>query len=462
MRKLLVRSIAAVVVLAVAYTSWGRETSGELDRTAEINATVQAASDSWRIESMYYAYQNSQRVGGYFGAEQFESEPSLVARERVLVLGDSYTFGTGLQDLDLRWPKQLERELNRGEDRYQVVSLALGGASTITQARIIEHIQKGDWEELSWKNDIEGYFTEDFDTLVVGFVANDVIPGYLDGEEPDYELETRVLQGTQDNPHAEKWLNALATLADHPAKRKLIVLLDFAEPGLSYAKKLVPLFETYGFEVVEREAVSAVVNEFEVNDLIVNPADAHPGPVMLRAYARDVARAIQQGRDSDESGRGGKVGNAGISNVLPETATYRPTSTGGHIIFPDAEKLVEPCGKIQPCLIGGEPFVVAGQERWPRVYSCAPINSPHGYVGLRLKPDQPVRVKVESPNPIWIVPVLVSDEGVLRDGEAVELSVGKWAEIQASGLKGLRVMNTPAAGCAEPVPVNEIQLQVSW
>jgi hypothetical protein len=71
-------------------------------------------------------------------------------------------------------------------------------------------------------------------------------------------------------------------------------------------------------------------------------------------------------------------------------------------------------------------------------------------------------VKVESPNPIWIVPVLVSDEGVLRDGEAVELSVGKWAEIQASGLKGLRVMNTPAAGCAEPVPVNEIQLQVSW
>lgn len=419
------------------------------ERTAEIDAIVREAGTTWRTEASLYAYQNFERIGGFYAADQLpSSEP--VGKVRVLVLGDSYTFGTGLEDIDLRWPETLEQLLERGGTSVDVVTLAQGGASTLTQARVLDQVAAGAWEEISWKNPEEAaaVLGEPFDYLIIGFVANDVLPGFYDGHQPDYDLETRVIRDGETNPYEREWFEALERIARWPVRERFVLNLDYTEPGYSYARGLAPAFQQAGFKILDTaEVVHAVAHEHGA-DLMVHPADAHPGPIILRAYAEAAARGIGTagGVGVPAAGSdGGWVSEGGmVSNYMPVAGIWQQDGGGETLNFPASMTLIEACGQQYPCRIGGEPFEIDGEPVYPRTHPCARIGRPYVYVGLRDARTPVLRVDLSTGGEAIIVPVYLGDDGRLRDGAAVPISVRGAVKINTSvgntNLKGFRVV----------------------
>jgi len=462
------RAGAALFLLGVGLL-WtaGGEAVPVRERTAEIDAIVREAGTTWRTEASLYAYQNFERIGGFYAADQLSSsEP--VGKVRVLVLGDSYTFGTGLEDIDLRWPETLERLLERSGTAVDVVTLAQGGASTLTQARVLDQVAAGAWEEISWKNPAEAaaVLSEPFDYLIVGFVANDVLPGFYDGHQPDYDLETRVIRDGGTNPYEREWFEALERIARWPVRERFVLNLDYTEPGYSYARGLAPAFQQAGFKILDTAEVAHAVAREHGADLMVHPADAHPGPIILRAYAEAAARGIgaESGVGVPAAGSdGGWVLEGGmISNYMPVAGIWQQDGTGETLDFPASVALIEACGRQYPCRIGGEPFETDGEPVHPRTHPCARIGKPYVYVGLRGARTPVLRVGLSADGEAMIVPVYLGDDGRLRDGEAVPVSAGGAIEISTSvgntNLKGFRVV--VGQDCAASAKIRAIRVRV--
>lgn len=90
---------------------------------------------------------------------------------RILALGDSMTFGPGV-DLEQTYPKVLERLLNEGnEGRYQVINAGASGYSAYE-------------EVVTWRNRGEAL---DPDLVIVGFCVNDV-------GDPRRQMDARTLE----------------------------------------------------------------------------------------------------------------------------------------------------------------------------------------------------------------------------------------------------------------------------
>lgn len=446
-------------------------TSGETvpvqERTAEIGAIVREAAPTWRTESSFYAYQNSERIGGFYAAEQIpSSEPK--GKVRILVLGDSYTFGTGLEDIDLRWPKVLEALLEGNGTAVDVVTLAQGGASTRTQAWLLDQVAAGAWEKVSWKNPAQAAdaLAEPFDYLIVGFVANDVLPGFYDGHQPDYDLEERVIRDGEANPYEREWLAALERIARWPVRERFVLNLDYTEPGYSYARGLAPVFRRAGFTILDTgEVEHAIVNEHGA-DLMVHPADAHPGPIVLRAYAQAAARGIgaKNGTYSPalESDGGRETEDGMVSNYIPVGATWRKVGGGETLDIPASADLTEPCDQQYPCRAGGEPFETDGKLEHPRTHPCGHIGVPYAYVGLRPTDDPVLRITLEDDAGATILPVYLGDDGRLSDGKAIpvaeEGTIELDTKVDGARLKGFRVV--VGQSCEAPVIVPAIRLRI--
>lgn len=119
----------------------------------------------WVRENGFNLAQNTYRFGhGPVLREQI-SQPSDPGAFRVLVLGDSWVWGQGVEDADMRWWRVLEQRLNKsGNGRhYEVTALARLGASFM--------------EETDWltKQRIESLNP---DVIVFGFINNDNVPSF--------------------------------------------------------------------------------------------------------------------------------------------------------------------------------------------------------------------------------------------------------------------------------------------
>jgi lysophospholipase L1-like esterase len=109
-----------------------------------------------------YAPVNTRRRGmaptnsrGYRDRERSLQKPEGV--RRVLALGDSFTWGAGIE-YDDAWPQRLERHLPpRRHEAWEVVNLALSGMNTVDEASQLV---------------LEG-FAYSPDVVVLGFVLND-------------------------------------------------------------------------------------------------------------------------------------------------------------------------------------------------------------------------------------------------------------------------------------------------
>ena len=100
---------------------------------------------------------------------------------RVLALGDSQTFGNGLELKDT-WPKQLESTLNQSNNgiRFEVINSGLPGSDT--------------WQhEIIFNRMISNYHP---DSVVLAFYVNDVVKRFTPSpsrHKADNELEKRVI-----------------------------------------------------------------------------------------------------------------------------------------------------------------------------------------------------------------------------------------------------------------------------
>jgi len=98
---------------------------------------------------------------------------------RILAVGDSQTFGHGIERLEDTFPKLLEKQLNQGMERpkFEVLSFARPGWSTVEQLQFI--YKKG--------------FLYQPDLILLNFFHNDLPPShFLDCNSKDWELVPEV------------------------------------------------------------------------------------------------------------------------------------------------------------------------------------------------------------------------------------------------------------------------------
>lgn len=94
------------------------------------------------------------------GFREKEIEPKNGSTYRIAVIGDSYTFGQGIEEKD-RFTNLLEAELNGKGNGYEVLNFGKPGAETVDEIKIlrkvIDHVDP-DFVLLQWHiNDFEGH-----------------------------------------------------------------------------------------------------------------------------------------------------------------------------------------------------------------------------------------------------------------------------------------------------------------
>ncbi len=116
------------------------------------NKDTYANTQEWQSK---YVYRNSH---GFRDKEYSYEKPEKVFR--ILVLGDSQTFGHGIKKLKDTWPKKLEALMNRGFEnpRFQIISLSGEGWNADTH--LYELYRNG--------------FKYNPDMILLGFYQNDV------------------------------------------------------------------------------------------------------------------------------------------------------------------------------------------------------------------------------------------------------------------------------------------------
>ena len=121
------------------------------------------ASTAWQREGGFINVANFQRRGFDHILDNESYGPDGSGRKRLLLVGDSFVYGTGVANPDDMLGQRLEDELNHtvGRDAFDVQTLALHGASTL--------------EESEWLTD-ELLTKIDPDLIVVGLVPNDAVP----------------------------------------------------------------------------------------------------------------------------------------------------------------------------------------------------------------------------------------------------------------------------------------------
>lgn len=256
---------------------------------------------------------------------------------RILVAGDSYTFGVGLAEQD-RYTERLQIKLQRAQPhkRWEVLNFGLMGAPTTFERDVL----------------VDGGPPLNPDQLVVGFCFNDVDPaaryptaehqqfdayhgwwiravesglgrlglprlgihfhqaaqrwGELSGRIPDYSEQIRRAY----DPESDKWKSFVAALRDikafsdrrglpAPVFAVLVAAqssLEFTDPSpgrriaADAENRAAAAAEKLGFRVVRfEEAVRRLPPEL---DLRVNRADGHPGAALNEIFAEGLFQCL--------------------------------------------------------------------------------------------------------------------------------------------------------------------------
>lgn len=156
------RGAAFLFALAVLWGGWVRTT----DSDALGDMREGRGGDAHDVREYLYrvanGYTNGVRAGegdGYLQPDLISPKP---AAARHLLLGDSYTFGWGLSNIDARWSAQLALTLG---ERHDIDAYALPGASLYTYA--------------TWARGMAARGNV-YDTVIIGFSENDAHPGPLE------------------------------------------------------------------------------------------------------------------------------------------------------------------------------------------------------------------------------------------------------------------------------------------
>ncbi len=251
---------------------------------------------------------------GYRDVEHAKEKPP--GTIRILVLGDSMTFGHAIADDEI-WPRRLAELVG---PRVEIIAMAHNGWSTADQLHALRR----------------GGLEYDPDLVVVGVVDNDLQPPSWEpsGKQADWIMfrglsnsldlfrlldsrinrfadkmgwrysysQWRVDTFDPDKPYWPRWLGTVADFGAELRRRRIpgfAFLLpspaDLSVPEtVAHYKSMQPVFAKNGFTSVNLQP--ALVREFGPvpgKHLWALPNDGHPGPVFNEFFARFIWEVIR-------------------------------------------------------------------------------------------------------------------------------------------------------------------------
>jgi lysophospholipase L1-like esterase len=146
----------------------------------------------WRFTHPEYEVEYAINADGFRDARE-HPVPKPNGTVRMLVLGDSFTFGQGANYEDT-WPVLIERQFERvGNHRIDVVKAGMQSMDTRSEFLLMQELVK----------------KYDADVIVVGFLINDLYANSLYGiEQEQLTLVTSAENGTRDDA-AESWFRTM-------------------------------------------------------------------------------------------------------------------------------------------------------------------------------------------------------------------------------------------------------------
>jgi hypothetical protein len=330
---------------------------------------------TWARENPFLIQEQARRIG--WGPDLVDQVPA-PARPgaiRLVVIGDSFVWGQGFEDLDERWVSVLQRDLDRRTQpgRFEVVPVGRGGTSSMNQAEWLTPERLARLEP---------------DALVLGFVTNDFWPTFTERHfcqegacapteggptvdcGPRCDIASCLLgEGIPTStflrkvlfplfPNVTSWLlyrhcdmdriaarkglaKEVSVGRDHSTSPYWPLFIDavdrFADWGGDIPRfvahtRVQPFdidaldasdsaFLRRGFSPVRLDRTHSVLQNFpDTDDLVVNPADPHPNSRLTHAYAADVASAvIERFADQIQSQVPAAPLNLLVSNHLPSS-----------------------------------------------------------------------------------------------------------------------------------------------
>lgn len=329
-RRVLFAAVAALVAAALIFgVLWVAELALSPYRGLPPDGWIGGERYTWghRVENNAYGFR-----------ERDFASPKPPGIYRVMVLGDSLTWGVGLA-LEERYTEVAEELLNRGSDgpRFEVLNFGLTGNPTVVERDIL----------LAYKDRVEP------DLIVVGFCSNDPQPGRMDhsverenlrrsmtgravvraevfvrrigfpylarlGRDGFYALAERagLVPGWQAalqrayEPSSEEWQGFLRALRDigrvsneAGLPRPLFAVLnhggapsDYENPHGDVERRLA--WDRQAEEAARDVGLAAYNHEREIRNRIkdeslqVNAADEHPSANLNRVYGEKLYRKI--------------------------------------------------------------------------------------------------------------------------------------------------------------------------
>jgi len=503
LRLLIIVPIVGVWLISAPFVLRDRESK---DAVVAVTRAVATASDAWWREDAYYVRVNNRRA-----TIIAEPQTGVVAyrnpeRIRILLIGDSFTYGTGLRDMDRRLGYVLESMLNAAtsDGTFEVVSMAYPGASTFTQAawlrQILENKTSVDFIGASTVKDI-GHLLQPFDALIVGYVSNDrftyqqdlqieipeeyqaavrrthgeasILQRYVDAYqylgEMGLSMGAAVEKGTPtpNDPYYPLAVQEIRSfLANKPALvMPLILATDvLATVGRGEVGRGMDEFKKAGFTIINDETSAAVRQSTPVLQLMVTAVDHHPGTRLLQAYATDMSKAILS---SIPNTRLAEAERGAIESQRPLVSNYLPLELsivdgGGEteVAFDGEFEIERKClpssnssgwHKIT-CDDGVAAMYGRDGTEWSMQYTpCVPLGRTFAQVMFHKGYRENIEVLLQTGEPVQLYSIeytpsgeeLFFDVGTLRAGGSATLN-GHGGS--AGGVRGIAISPTAAAG----------------
>jgi len=472
-----------LLVLAIGWGGfWSFVDSGELRRDKEQRAlsefTAGDESLPWKIEHLFVV---GSRVGDFEsvvlrrarGDLRFGNENRL----RVLVLGDSMTYGLGLSDTTARWPNLLEAELSAvfGDGNVEVVTLARPGSSLFTQRDWLAALDACRSATEGCREEFAPLAGLRFAAVVLGFTGNDLFASPMDSIVETSGIEPAPVLAFGQSPH-EQFAGRTAReikglLGDIPVLWMPLATIEAQEQDVPNSVNWAPAawwghFEGAGFVRVDVRDALAAVAKSPVEDLVVSPVDPHPSSVLTKAYATDAARALLRVLPAP-AGAVSLVIRDLVADALPATLAVSTSPSSAQITNPSTPPGC-PSPEIAPAtglLTGwsgipdtayrceeGEPlFTVSGTSFPVPSAPCVRLGKPYAQIILdhHLPAGTVVSVKLSSNADLELRPVGYDDTNVLRFGPVSKGSAGSHTfTVDGQRFRGLVVSERAGSGCA--------------
>ncbi len=222
---------------------------------------------------------------------------------RVAVLGDSYTFGWGVEQ-DRPFPRVMEEELNReqGDRRFEVLNFGVPGYATFQE--VAEFLEKGPQFEP--------------DAVIVYVISNDFhLPFFirdLNGDDPSSLVTSPAFHHTKVDPQdAQRFARRQELLKALDANRALIELGKYCrEKGLRLfvvvhpdaaeqktRNRLWALSNRENRRLLTSWKISKEYQELAAQNIVPQeslklPRDHHPGPGAHRLIGMILAKKLQK------------------------------------------------------------------------------------------------------------------------------------------------------------------------